>query len=547
MWNRGQLVAFSGLDGATDYSEGLVARTVTGPDGIEIRDPGTCTIVFSDPAATGGSVQFGGDYFSFTGQNGSVTRGAMVDGWHLIIQGPCSIGEVTAAFTDRTSTAKSALCIAEKNGRVLVGSRTHFNASLIDADIDALIRQRSAWLTSQELPKNLSPLRRQTLARAFNMMKSQVYSPEGVIKHRWTTPDRWPHKDMWLWDSAFHAIGWRHIDPVLAREFINAVFDTQCADGFIAHRMSPRGAVSEFTQAPVLADAVSRVHAFAPDPEWVRDLLPRLEAYLQWDMANRDKDGAGLVEWFIEDDPVCRSGESGMDNSPRFDSARPLDAVDFNAFLARECEVMAGFAEALGMREKAAHWCAHYTRLCALINERLWCEKAGFYFDFDPSINARTAAVSSAGFMPLICGAASQEQAIRLAAHLTDPQMFGTEFPVASIARKDTEHYSKDMWRGPVWVNINWLLIQGLERYGLRAEADHLRSCTVAEIERHCGTYGTFFEYYDDRNEVDPPELLRKGVCNPANCFRQVIHEFGWTATLYVDLVLGRKGRAEDL
>ncbi len=116
--------------------------------------------------------------------------------------------------------------------------------------------------------------------------------------------------------------------------------------------------------------------------------------------------------------------------------------------------------------------------------------------------------------------------------------MFATAVPIPSIAVRDTEHYSKDMWRGPMWVNINWFIARGLERYGCNAEASALKATTVAEIERTCGKFGTFFEYFDDRREVEPPQLLRKGVCAPElNPYRQVMHEFGWTATLYVDLI----------
>jgi len=63
-------------------------------------------------------------------------------------------------------------------------------------------------------------------------------------------------------------------------------------------------------------------------------------------------------------------------------------------------------------------------------------------------------------------------------------------------------------------------------------------------IENGCYRYGTMFEFYDDRNEVDPPALLRKGSCNPADGpYHQVFHDYGWTATLYVDLVNDRKRR----
>ena len=141
----------------------------------------------------------------------------------------------------------------------------------------------------------------------------------------------------------------------------------------------------------------------------------------------------------------------------------------------------------------------------------LWSEKDQFYCDYDGATGALSPVLSSAGFLPLICGAATAERAAALARHLRDPAMFGTAFPVPSIAACDTEHYAKDMWRGPTWVNVNWLIARGLERYDLVDLAKAIDTATVKEIERTCGRYGTFFEYFDDRQQVDPPQLLRKG------------------------------------
>jgi glycogen debranching enzyme len=366
-------------------------------------------------------------------------------------------------------------------------------------------------------------------------MKSQVYTPEGQIKHRWTTPDRWPHRGMWLWDSVFHAIGWRHIDLDLARELLLAVFDIQADDGFIAHAVTPE-AISRITQPPVLALGARLVDELSPDPSWIAALYPHLKAYIEWDLANRDSDGSGLLEWFIEADENSRSGESGMDNSPRFDRATQLDAVDFNAFLALECEIMAGFAGRLGRMDEAGLWAQRYRSLCRLINERLWSQEAGFYVDFDVDRGQPSPVLSSAGFLPLICGAPSPEQAFRLAAHLQDPGSFASPLRVPSIAVSDIEHYAKDMWRGPVWVNLNWLIAYGLKRYGFDDLAESLRWETVAAIEDGYETYGTFFEFFDDRQEVPPPELLRKGRCAPQiSPYHQVFHDYGWTATLYCD------------
>ncbi len=47
-------------------------------------------------------------------------------------------------------------------------------------------------------------------------------------------------------------------------------------------------------------------------------------------------------------------------------------------------------------------------------------------------------------------------------------------------------------WRGPVWLNINWLLMHGLDDYGYREHADRLRN-TIVGLCREAG----FHEYFD--------------------------------------------------
>ncbi len=159
--------------------------------------------------------------------------------------------------------------------------------------------------------------------------------------------------------------------------------------------------------------------------------------------------------------------------------------------------------------------------------------------------HAQSEVLASSGLLPLICGAATPAQAARLVAHLADPTMFGSAFPVPSIAARDAAHYAKDMWRGPVWINLNWLIALGLERYGYHDQAATLRRQTQHQIEIACEKYGTIFEFYDDRNEVAPPQLLRKGRCAPeVSYYHQCFHDYGWSATLYVDMVYAHHGQS---
>ena len=52
------------------------------------------------------------------------------------------------------------------------------------------------------------------------------------------------------------------------------------------------------------------------------------------------------------------------------------------------------------------------------------------------------------------------------------------------------------------------------------------------------GQFGTFFEYMDCDGELEPPLLPRKGPNAPEKSpYHQVIFEFGWSYTLFVDLL----------
>lgn len=523
-WHSGQILAFSGLDGRTDFQGSLVGRTRL--NGIDLKLPGRATILFEGDICD--VPLWGGDFFEVQTTCG-LLRGAFIDGYHLLIEGPC-----------RMETIDSDICYLQNGERLLTGSRKSFDETLINIEFEQCFYERQKWITRQKILERISRSSLKPCYKALSQMKTQVYTAEGVITHRWTTPDRWPHRSMWLWDSVFHAIGWRHIDINLAREMLTAVFDNQREDGFIPHQMDPSG-TSSITQPPLLAFGVSMVQEILPESDWIDSLYPKLCKYLEWDLINRDTDGSGLCEWFIEENPLCRSGENGMDNSPRFDNATQLDAVDFNSYLARECEVMAGFAQLLNLPDDVVKWQYRYEHLCQLINTRLWSEEQGFYLDYDISAGKCSDILAVSGFLPLFCKAASERQVASLVRHLNNPKTFGTSFPVPSIAAGDTAHYSKDMWRGPSWINTNWLIIYGLERYGLKDLADQLREKTIQVIEDMFQEYGTFFEYYDDQLQVPPPQLLRKGQCAPeASPYHQVIHDYGWTATLYLDLILNK-------
>ncbi|MFJ5728106.1 MGH1-like glycoside hydrolase domain-containing protein [Streptomyces paradoxus] len=175
-----------------------------------------------------------------------------------------------------------------------------------------------------------------------------------VLEGNWTgtstVPSRGLYPHQWSWDSAFIAIGLRHLSPLRAQTELETLLAAQWADGRIPHivfnpsvpldayfpspdfwRSSTAGRTagaprtvqtSGIVQPPVHALAAWLVHLADPGLSRARGFLarayPRLAAWHGYLLHRRDLGGGGLVS-------VVHPWEQGMDNSPCWD--RPLSRV----------------------------------------------------------------------------------------------------------------------------------------------------------------------------------------------------------------------------
>ncbi len=543
IWGEGQLFAFSGYDGPASWASGLVASTQADPVGLRIRHPAAARLWFDVSGAHVTPQIVTGDVLKLEAPAGPICL-AMADQHTIVGYAPISLPPHFAA--DPNAGWRMAMAQVERDGRLHFalachadgeGAATRRAQDALGHDVEQITADRLAFLDRcPPPPGDLEDRWCATLAKAWSVLKVNVYSPEGPIPVRWTTPDRWPHRHMWLWDSAFHALGWRHGDLDMAWEAIEAVLSRQQEDGFIAHMLNPVY-TSHITQPPILAWAVWEIYQMRHDLDRLGRAYPALCRYLEWDLAHRATDEDGLLAWHIEGNPLSRSGESGMDNSPRFDGDGPWAAVDFSAYAVAEMRYLSCMAQTLGREEEASRWAERRRRLAEAINARLWDDAQGFYFD--RRVGGDLCPVKAvSGFLPMWAGVASAEQAERLVAHLRAPSEFWSPFPVPSVALDDPTH-SEDMWRGSTWINMNYFIIQGLRRYGYAELAETLRQRTLAEIARWYEATGCIYEYYDCRGEKLPTTLLRKGAVGAAGgAGFGVIQDYGWSAALFIDLVM---------
>ena len=377
-------------------------------------------------------------------------------------------------------------------------------------------------------------------SKCLSVMKTQLYSPSAQYDRIFSTPDRLPHQHIWIWDSVFHAIGFRNVNPEIAEDLILAVFCNQRESGFIPCRSAngfDHPMTSKETQSPIIAWGAWLVYEVTKNKEFLKKVFEYNTKFLDWCYKNRMKRD-DLFQWYVvETNLLCRCGESGMDNSPRFDDAAYLLAIDFSCFMANEMRFMSKIAGEIGV--DTVKYDDAYEKMKASINNTLWDEETGFYYDYDTEKERLHKVKSVASFLPLFAGVCDGDKGKKLVEHLTNPNEFWTEVPIPSISVDDAA-YGVDMWKGPVWLNFNYMIAQGLSEYGFEDVSKDVLKKTLDVVEEWYKKKGVIFEFYDSANKIEPNKLKRKGEpIEPYNIDVRVqtIRDYGWSVCLTCDII----------
>ena len=230
---------------------------------------------------------------------------------------------------------------------------------------------------------------------------------------------------------------------------------------------------------------------------------PALLAWADWWVAEKNgrprREGLtpGLLAWGSDTDLVPGPGrappweegatghqraawESGQDDLPLWEEAEwdprrqilAMSAVDLCSYRALDLESLSRIARVLGDVATAERLAAEYRRLAAAMNRILWWEAAGLYLDELPS--GLSARVAASNFLPLAAGIPDARQAARMIETLRDPARFWGDWVLPTISRDDPAFLDQQYWRGSIWPPMNYLVLQGLRRYGFTALASEL-------------------------------------------------------------------------
>ena len=123
-----------------------------------------------------------------------------------------------------------------------------------------------------------------TYAYAWWVMANNLISPLGNVSYEAMMPSKINYVGLWLWDSALHALAYRHVDPDLAKNQIRAMMAHQLPNGMLPDAIFDEGLVftidhpivGEVTKPPILAWAALKLHEEHPDLNFLREVYPSM-------------------------------------------------------------------------------------------------------------------------------------------------------------------------------------------------------------------------------------------------------------------------------
>ena len=223
------------------------------------------------------------------------------------------------------------------------------------------------------------------------------------------------------------------------------------------------------SQPPLLSSMVWIIYAKTRDKNWLKKAILAVEHEYHdvWmgkiHLRNFRYVYRGLSRYYdLNAINLLAETESGWDMTARFDS-RCMDflPVDLNSLLYLYEVDLAKAYEILGNLPKKNKYSDAAKKRAKVMNELMWDEKAGYYFDFDYVIKRRSHLITVAGVYPLNVGIATRERA-ESTVSIIERNLQKPYGVVQSV--RFVENFQWDWPNG--WAPMQLRVVEGLMRYG---------------------------------------------------------------------------------
>jgi alpha,alpha-trehalase len=358
---------------------------------------------------------------------------------------------------------------------------------------------------SADQPESAALLRE--LSADFDRLAPQTIRPaDGYIKHPYLTPAGY-YNQLWDWDGFFIGLHWANQDPVDAKYLRDWVLDFASSadqEGYVAGCITPQGPhplFGRFAMKPFLAQGAVIAAEALHDYEWIRAVWSAMKRIL--DYRHRTQYDPKAKLWFWDN-----AMQSGADNNAALtndsNERSAILAVDASVYAMREYLAMAAIATQLGDTASARAYQAEALATRHVILHQLWAPRDAMFWNRRRDTGAIVRVVAWSNFLPLLDGLLPRDEGRRMISlYLLNPMQMRSGHGFRSLSRLDPAYNNQALinpysnWRGPIWINANFLDWIALRRYGFNHEARWLAAILAADIHRDIQKWGSMHENYD--------------------------------------------------
>jgi alpha,alpha-trehalase len=345
------------------------------------------------------------------------------------------------------------------------------------------------------------------LTADFTRLAPQTIRPaQGYIRYPYLIPAGY-YTQMWDWDGFFIGLHWANQDTAqatLLRDWVRGFASSADADGYVAGCITPQGPrplFGKFAMKPFLAQGALIAAERLNDYAWLRPIWPQMQRILAY--RERTQFDAHWNLWFWDN-----AMQSGADNNPALtnDPKAPsaILAVDASVFAMREYQAMAALADKLGDPDDATRYRKQADATRSAILAQLWSKSDAMFFNRRRDTGAPVRAIAWSSFVPLAFGLLPPSDARRMIRlHLLNPAEMRSPYGFRSLSKSDAAYNNQGIidpysnWRGPIWINANFLCWLALRRYRFPAESRKLAVTLAQILHRDIAQWGSMHEDYN--------------------------------------------------
>lgn len=337
------------------------------------------------------------------------------------------------------------------------------------------------------------------------------------------TPSRSYFPRGFLWDEGFHQLLISQFDKQLSSDIILHWLHLMHEDGWIpreqilGHEAETRVPEEFITQTPDHANPptlyfpietliMARGVPNAQEKVFLERAFTQLSRNFLWYLRTQQGKAKNTFRW--RSASGIHTLASGLDDYPRaVNRSIAEEHLDLHCWMIHSAHSLERMALVLEKYD-LPQFKAIAEELTATLQERYWNPSTKAFSDYDGFERKLTEHLGYISLFPMLFGLipADSPRLSDTLALLENDTLLRSPFGVRSLSRSDPNFGThENYWRGPVWINLNYLTLRALHRYYLsegpyQERAQHvynnIRRALVNNMFRVYKTHGHIYENY---------------------------------------------------